>query len=92
MLSEDFNKSRQLELYAAMSKEKRRSLDRFDWDNRAADALELARLMPPGPHAPRIFLRVSSLRGKTSRNNDDQCDCRKWRKSCYSKSNQGLAK
>ncbi len=32
-----------------MSKETQRLLDRLDWDNLAADALELARLMPPGP-------------------------------------------
>jgi hypothetical protein len=32
-----------------MSKETQRSPDRLDWDIRAADALELARLIPPGP-------------------------------------------
>jgi hypothetical protein len=31
-----------------MSKETQRSTDRFDWDTLAADALELAQLMPPG--------------------------------------------
>ena len=62
MLSEDFNKSGQLELYAAMSKEKQRSLDRFDWDNRAADALELARLMPPGPERSEALKLASLIR------------------------------
>jgi hypothetical protein len=42
LLSEDFNKSRQLKLYVAMREEKQRSPDRLDWDYRAADALELA--------------------------------------------------
>ena len=32
-----------------MSKETQRSSDRFDWDAAAADALEQARLMAPGP-------------------------------------------
>ena len=48
-LPKDFNKSRQQELCGAMSKETQRSPDRLDWDIRAADALQLARLMPPRP-------------------------------------------
>jgi hypothetical protein len=49
VLPKDFNKSRQRELGGAMSKETQRSPDRLDWDIRVADALQLARLMPPAP-------------------------------------------
>ena len=49
LLSNDFSEFRQRELCGAMGKETKRSPDRFDRDIRAADALELARLMPPGP-------------------------------------------
>jgi hypothetical protein len=31
-----------------MRRERRRSLERFDWDQRATEALEFARLLPPG--------------------------------------------
>jgi hypothetical protein len=62
LLSEDFNKSRQLKLHAAMSKEKQRSPDRLDWDHRAADALELARLMPPGPERSEALKLAGLLR------------------------------
>ena len=47
-------------------KESHRSSGRLEWDIRAADALELARLMPPGPernqaleHA--VFIRKHTL-------------------------------
>ena len=43
-----------------MSEETQRSTDRFDWDTRAADALELARQVPPGP-ARNEALKVASL-------------------------------
>ncbi|MDB5637547.1 MAG: hypothetical protein JWP51_2455 [Bradyrhizobium sp.] len=36
-----------------MSKETQRSLDRLDWDSLAADALELARLIPRVRNATR---------------------------------------
>jgi hypothetical protein len=45
-----------------MSKEKQRSNERFDWDIRAADALELARLMPPGPERNEALKLASLLR------------------------------
>jgi len=62
LLSEDFNKSRQPELYATMIKKKQRSPDRLDWDHRAADALELARQMPPGPERNAALKLASLLR------------------------------
>src|ERR1700689_3610643 len=37
------------ELRGAMSMETQRLPGRLDWDSLAADALELARMMPPGP-------------------------------------------
>ena len=45
-----------------MSKETQRSPDRLDWDNLAADALELARLMPPGPERNEALKLASLLR------------------------------
>ncbi len=62
LLSEDFSKSRQLKLCAAMRKEKQPSPDRLDWDHRAADALELARQMPPGPERSEALKLASLLR------------------------------
>ena len=62
LLSTGFNKFRQLEFYAAMSKENQRSPDRLDWDHRAADALELARLMPPGPQRSEALKLAGLLR------------------------------
>ncbi len=46
----------------ALSKETRRSPDRLDWDTRAADALELARLMVPGPERNEALKLASLLR------------------------------
>jgi hypothetical protein len=62
LLSKDFDKSRQRELYGAMSKETQRSPDGLDWDIRAADALELACLMPPGPERDEALKSASLLR------------------------------
>jgi hypothetical protein len=45
-----------------LSKETRRSPDRLDWDTRAADALELARLMAPGPERNEALKLASLLR------------------------------
>lgn len=45
-----------------MSKETQRSTARFDWDTRAADALEQARLMPPGPERNEALKLASLLR------------------------------
>jgi hypothetical protein len=45
-----------------MSKETQRSLDRLDWDSLAADALELARLIPPGPERNEALKLASLLR------------------------------
>jgi hypothetical protein len=58
----DFDKCRQRELYGAMSKETPRLPDGRDWDNLAADALELARLMPPGPERSEALKLASRLR------------------------------
>jgi hypothetical protein len=46
----------------AMSKDARRSPARLDWDNLAAEALELARLMPPGPERNKALKLASELR------------------------------
>jgi hypothetical protein len=62
LLSKDFSKFRQRELCGAMSKEIQRSPDRLNWDNLAADALELARLMPPGPERNEALKLASLLR------------------------------
>ena len=53
---------RQQELRGAMSKETQRSSDRFDSDVAAADALEQARLMAPGPERNEALKLASSLR------------------------------
>ena len=45
-----------------MSKETQRSSDRFDWDVAAADALEQARQMAPGPERNEALKLASSLR------------------------------
>jgi hypothetical protein len=45
-----------------MSKETPRLLGRLDWDNLAADALELARMMPPGPERNKALKLASQLR------------------------------
>jgi hypothetical protein len=45
-----------------LSKQARRSPDRLDWDTRAADALELARLMAPGPERSEALKLASLLR------------------------------
>ncbi len=45
-----------------MSKETQRLPDRLDWDIRAACALELARLMPPGPERNEALKLASRLR------------------------------
>jgi hypothetical protein len=54
--------ARQQELRGAMSKETQRSSDRFDSDVAAADALEQARQMPPGPERNEALKLASSLR------------------------------
>jgi hypothetical protein len=46
----------------ALGHETRRSPDRLDWDTRAADALELARLMAPGPERIEALKLASLLR------------------------------
>jgi hypothetical protein len=45
-----------------MSKKTRRLPARLDWDNLAAEALELARLMPPGPERNEALKLASQLR------------------------------
>ena len=42
--------------------ETRRVPGRLDWDNLAADALELARKMPPGPERNEALKLASQLR------------------------------
>jgi hypothetical protein len=54
--------ARQQEFRGAMSKETQRSSDRFDSDVAAADALEQARQMPPGPERNEALKLASSLR------------------------------
>jgi hypothetical protein len=61
-MRKDFNESRQLEICGAMNKEIRYSPDRLGWDNLAAEALELARLMPPGPERNKALKLASQLR------------------------------
>jgi hypothetical protein len=46
----------------AMSNETRRSTGRYDWGTLAVDALELARLMPPGPERNEALKLASLLR------------------------------
>ena len=48
--------------YGTMSKETQRSPDRLDWDIRVADALELARQMPPGRERSEALKLASLLR------------------------------
>jgi hypothetical protein len=62
LLFENAGQSRQQELYGAMSEETQHVIDRFYWDTRAADALELARRMPPGPERNRALKLASLLR------------------------------
>jgi hypothetical protein len=45
-----------------VSKESKRSPDRLDWDVLAAGALELARLMRPGPERNEALKLASALR------------------------------
>jgi hypothetical protein len=45
-----------------MSNETPRLPARLDWDSLAADALELARLMPPGPERNEALKLASQLR------------------------------
>ena len=62
MLSNDFDKLGQREPCGATSMETQRLPDRLEWDNLAADALELARLMPPGPERNKALKLASQLR------------------------------
>lgn len=50
------------DLNHALSKQTRCSPDRLDWDTRAADALEVARLMVPGPERSEALKLASLLR------------------------------
>jgi hypothetical protein len=45
-----------------MDNETRRSTGRYDWGTLAVDALELARLMPPGPERNEALKLASLLR------------------------------
>jgi len=45
-----------------MSIQTQRLSDRLDWDDLAAGALELARLMPPGPERNEALKLASQLR------------------------------
>lgn len=45
-----------------MDKETQHTPDRIDWDIRAADALERARMLPPGPERNEALKRASLLR------------------------------
>jgi hypothetical protein len=61
-MREDFNETGQLEICGAMNKEMRHSPDRLGWDNLAAEALDLAWLMPPGPERNEALKLASQLR------------------------------
>ena len=50
------------ELCEAMSMETQRLPGSLEWDNLAADALELARMMPPGPERNEALKLASRLR------------------------------
>ena len=60
--SDDFDMPRQRKRRGAMSMDKQRLPGRLDWDNVAADALELARMMPPGPERNEALKLASQLR------------------------------
>jgi hypothetical protein len=45
-----------------MNKEAQHGSDRIDWEIRAADALEQARLLPPGPERNEALKLASLLR------------------------------
>jgi hypothetical protein len=45
-----------------MNKETQNASDRIDWEIRAADALEQARLLPPGPDRNEALKLASLLR------------------------------
>ena len=47
---------------AIMNKESQHGSDRIDWEIRAADALEQARLLPPGPERNEALKLASQLR------------------------------
>jgi len=59
---EDLRKFREREFRQAMSKETQRLPASPDWDNLAVEALELARLMPPGPERSEALKLASQLR------------------------------
>jgi hypothetical protein len=61
-MREGFSKSRQLEIREAMKKETRCSRDRLDWDKLATEALELARVMAPGPERNKALKLAGLLR------------------------------
>jgi hypothetical protein len=48
-MTERFSKSGPLDICGTMKEETRSSSDRLAWDKLAKEALELARVMPPGP-------------------------------------------
>jgi hypothetical protein len=50
------------ELWGAMDNETQRSTGRYDWGTLAVDALELARLMPPGLERNEALKLASLLR------------------------------
>jgi hypothetical protein len=64
-MREGFSKSRLLEIRGAVKKETRCSGDRRDWDRLATEALELARVMPPGPERNKA-LKVAGLLRSTA--------------------------
>src|SRR5205807_9932244 len=59
---EDLKGFGEREFCQAMSKETQRLPARLDWDNLAAEALELARLMPPGAERNEALKLASQLR------------------------------
>ena len=62
LLSKVLNGPRERESWAVTSNETQRSTGRYDWDTLAVDALELARVMPPGPERNEALKLASLLR------------------------------
>ena len=61
-MEEGVSKSRQLEFRRTMKKETRGSGDRLIWDKLAIEALELAKVMPPGPERNEALKLAGLLR------------------------------
>lgn len=61
-MEEGGSKSRQLDIRRALKQEARCSGDRLIWDKLAIEALELAKVMPPGPERNEALKLAGLLR------------------------------